>query len=136
MIKRGATYGSGSRSWYSGWFNILFPFIKERWNRFCVPYSMELDYVSCGDNNDEGDGNDTIRYPIGISSASVEWKRNDIGKTFDMKFFAGFIGYTQNKKTMELCPNIGWCIAYANEKKDLNENEKKKRKQNLLSYFQ
>ena len=134
MIKRGATYGSGSRTWYSGWFNILFPFINERWNEDSIPYSMELDYVSSGDNNDNGDGNDTIRFPIGISSAPVKWKRNDIGKTFDMKFFAGFVGYTQDKKTLELCPNIGWCIAYKN-KSSFDDNEKEKKK-SLWSYFQ
>jgi len=29
MIKRGATHGSGARSWFSGWFNIFFPYIEK-----------------------------------------------------------------------------------------------------------
>eukprot|EP00486_Rosalina_sp_Unknown_P000639 CAMPEP_0201567008 /NCGR_PEP_ID=MMETSP0190_2-20130828/7227_1 /ASSEMBLY_ACC=CAM_ASM_000263 /TAXON_ID=37353 /ORGANISM="Rosalina sp." /LENGTH=440 /DNA_ID=CAMNT_0047986463 /DNA_START=37 /DNA_END=1356 /DNA_ORIENTATION=+ len=120
MIKRGATYGSGSRSWYSGWFNILFPFIEQRWNRFCVPYSMSLDYVSSGDRNDYGNGNDTSKYPMGIASAPVKWKR--MGKELELKFLAGFVGYTQDQKTMELCPNIGWCIGYANDKKNSDKS--------------
>merc|ERR1712232_402736 len=40
MIKRGSTSGSGAFSYYCGWFNILFPFLMERENRYCVPYEM------------------------------------------------------------------------------------------------
>ena len=109
MIKPGGTGGgSGSYSWYTGWFNILFPLIKKRWNKHCVPYSMGKDYVKQGLNGyGRGYG------PNGLSSAPVEWDL--LGKKIDMKFFAGFVGYTQDAKTLELCPNTAWCVAYADK---------------------
>merc|ERR1719295_1316111 len=49
MIKRGAVRGSGSSSFFSGWFNILFPFMdSKRRNSCCVPYSMDKAYVQQG----------------------------------------------------------------------------------------
>ena len=30
MIKTGASRGSGARSWFSGWINILFPYIDKK----------------------------------------------------------------------------------------------------------
>ena len=113
MIKRGAWHGSGAWSWYSGWFNILFPFIKQRPNKFCEPYSMEQSYVAQG-LEASGRGNDRKYYPTGLASAPVEWDNN--GTKIDMKFFAGFVGYTQDQNTLEICPNISWCVAYANKK--------------------
>ena len=116
MIKRGAEHRSGGKSWYSGWFNILFPFVNKQWskewNEFCVPYAMDLDYVSSGDNNDYGKGVIPDNYPTGIASAPVTWIRQDIGKKFKMKFLAGFVGHTQDEESMEICPNVSWCIAY------------------------
>ena len=88
MIKRGSRGGSGGYSWFSGWFNILFPFIQSRANRFCVPYSMEQAYVEQGlnprrRNNGENDQSD---YPMGIASAPVKWDLN--GKEIKLRFFA------------------------------------------------
>jgi len=43
MIKRGSTGGSGSITWFSGWINILFPFLdKGEKNEFTVPYDPKL----------------------------------------------------------------------------------------------
>jgi len=127
MIKRGARGGSGGYSWYSGWFNILFPFINNRWNRFCEPYTMNKQYVEQGLNSrGRGRGeNDVNDYPMGLASAPVIWDYN--GKEIPMRFISGFVGYTQNAKTLELTPNIAWCVGYSLSEKEIKERENKKK---------
>ena len=82
-----------------------------------MPYAMDLDYVLSGDNNDGWKGVIPDNYPKGIASAPVTWVNDESGKIFYMKFLAGFVGYTQDEKTLEICPNISWCIAYEKDKK-------------------
>merc|ERR1712193_494004 len=48
--KRGGTSGSGARTWFNGWINILFPYIMESNNRYMVPYSKDNEYVKEGRN--------------------------------------------------------------------------------------
>jgi len=117
MIKRGATFGSGARSWFTGWFNILFPFdSKNNRNRFCVPYSTDEGYVkqalslSTGSTNGLGDGN----YSTGLAQAPVTWYY--LGSELKLKFIAGFMGYQQDPNTLEVCPNLGWCIGHEVDK--------------------
>jgi len=44
-VKRGGTSGSGAKSWFNGWINILFPFINNKENGYMKPYSPTNDYV-------------------------------------------------------------------------------------------
>eukprot|EP01084_Bolivina_argentea_P290545 499089_1 len=120
MIKRGSIYGSGAYSWFTGWFNVFFPFINKQWNRWCEPYNMDKTYVQQGlmDDGNLGGENDMADYPKGLATAPVEWNNN--GKIEKLKFIAGFIGYKQDPKTLELIPNIGWCVAH-----EMNEQELK-----------
>eukprot|EP01084_Bolivina_argentea_P248244 415218_1 len=133
MIKRGSTGGSGSYSYYTGWFNILFPFLKERWNGYCVPYSMERAYVEQGFTlHGSGGwgreaGGDMNKYPTGLASAPVEWTY--YGKKLNLKFLAGFVGFTQDAKTLEITPNVGWCIAHEMSKKEIEAKEAKNAKE-------
>ena len=48
MVKRGGDEGSGEHTWFSGWVNILFPYIEQRPNEWCVPYSPSNGYVQEG----------------------------------------------------------------------------------------
>jgi len=117
MIKRGATGGSGGYPWYSGWFNILFPFLTKEKNKYCVPYDESASYVQQGLTK-EGRGRDQnkfSKYPIGLASAPVKWIR--FGKEIELKFLAGFMGFCQDSKTLEICPNVGWCVAFADATK-------------------
>ena len=107
MIKRGARHGSGGWSWYSGWINIFFPYIKGNHNEFCVPYCSSSDYISMG-IKDAGKGNDINNYPYGLASAPVKWEY--CGCEFKLKFISGFIGTTQDKYSKELSPVVGWVI--------------------------
>ena len=118
MIKRGAYTGSGGFDYFSGWFNILFPFMgTTKRNHYCVPYSTDKAYVQQGldalrtsDSWEMEAGGAVNKYPSGLSQAPVTW--NYHGIELDMKFVAGFIGFQQNSKTLEIVPNLGWLIAH------------------------
>ena len=108
MIKRGARYGSGGWSWYSGWINIFYPIVDSKKNEYCVPYDSTCDYVTSGVKK-AGRGKDTNAYPTGLSSAPVLWKYYDL--EFKLKFIGGFIGVKQDTKNgNELSPMVGWVI--------------------------
>jgi hypothetical protein len=118
MCKRGGTSGSGARSWYNGWINIFFPYIKDRPNRYMVPYSSENGYVKEGrDGGRYGmgappdvQGPDCSDFPGGLAAAPVVWDYN--GKEIDLKFKAGFVGAEQDQITGVVKPVIGWFIAH------------------------
>ena len=108
MIKRGENgSGNSSPSYLCGWFNILFPFmsISQR-NISCVPYSIEHAYVKSRFTR-----GDEFEYPLGLSQAPVVWNYN--GNEMNLEFIAGFNGYLQDRQTLEICPNLGWCIAHS-----------------------
>lgn len=48
MCKMGGTFGSGSMTWFNGWFNILFPYIHGSINNYCKPYDPSAGYVKEG----------------------------------------------------------------------------------------
>lgn len=119
MCKRGGTSGSGASTWFNGWFNILFPFIQTRFNRYAVPYSPSNGYVKEGRNGGhygmhapEGvQGPDCEDFPGGLAEAPVEW--DYLGKSVPLKFKAGFVGATQDRDTGLVRPAVGWFIAKA-----------------------
>ena len=123
MIKRNATIGSGATTWYTGWINILFPFVdaQKSSNKYCVPYEMTRDYVKQGIKNYEfdpfggghdkqvyGDGIEPSDYPCGLAKAPVIW--DYLGTEFNLFFVSGFVGAKQDEKSLELSPVIGWFI--------------------------
>lgn len=73
MVKRGGTHGSGERTWFSGWINILFPYIEQlRPNPWCVPYSPSNAYVREGREGGPGKyGPDCADFPKGLAEAPV-----------------------------------------------------------------
>eukprot|EP01052_Picozoa_sp_SAG31_P036156 SAG31_NODE_4471_length_3205_cov_2.753059_2_plen_343_part_00 len=136
MCKRGGTSGSGARTWFNGWFNILFPYIDRRPNRYCVPYSPDAGYVREGlvydkreddmfgakldfsarsKNGPDGDekwsrGPDCEDFGNGMSCAPVEW--DYLGRSVPLDFNAGFVGATQDPNTLEIRPAVGWFITH------------------------
>eukprot|EP00483_Globobulimina_turgida_P007076 UN07090 len=132
MIKYGVTEreletsGGGAvycrREWFSGWFNILFPYICKDGGRFvdngyCQRFTKCKDYaqkVGCPGH----EGNDIKVYPLGLSSAPFKTVYIDAETrkeyNFSMKFISGIIGYSQCPKTLEIEPVTGWMIAYQN----------------------
>jgi len=119
MIKRGAQSERiyKAESYYTGWFNILFPFTKHsRRNVYCVPYSMDRAYVEqaltlsrCVDKGQEAGGK-VDDYPSGLATAPVTWGYQ--GEEMKMAFIAGFVGHQQDPKSLEICPNLEWMLAH------------------------
>ena len=123
MIKRGAPRGeSGAITWYSGWFNILFPIIDGKWNNDCVPYSKSEQYVKDGLKNRAKSGQS--QYPMGVSSAPVTWNR--LGQIIHCKFIAGFVGFKQDSKTKEICPNVAWFIGEGMSNEEIEAAKKRR----------
>ena len=101
---------------------VRFPFTRSKSsNVYCVPYSMDKAYVQQGltyrreDENDtllhtQEKGGDVNAYPTGLAKAPVSWDYH--GKNLQLQFIAGFIGYQQDAKSLEICPNLGWCIVH------------------------
>ena len=120
MCKRGGTSGSGSRTWFNGWVNILFPYIDRSHNRYCVAYNDDAAYVKEGLvwNQRYGmsapagvQGPDCADFGSGLSSAPVEWDYN--GQSIKLEFNSGFIGAVQCPETLQIRPQVGWYITRA-----------------------
>jgi len=130
MCKRGGTSGSGARTWYNGWLNIFFPFIKDRPNRYMQPYSDDAAYVKEGRNGGRYgmsaptgvQGPDCEDFPGGLASAPVEW--NYYGESLDLKFKAGFVGAEQDQASGVVRPKVGWFIAHAASEEEKEENQR------------
>eukprot|EP01052_Picozoa_sp_SAG31_P017614 SAG31_NODE_1213_length_9359_cov_4.298164_9_plen_265_part_00 len=134
MCKRGGTSGSGARTWFNGWFNILFPYIdRGPWDRaciyrpspnpYCVPYSPDAGYVLEGLvynkrygrgfrvlMGEEFGGPDCEDFGSGMSCAPVEW--DYLGQSVPLDFNAGFVGATQDPHTLQIRPAVGWFITH------------------------
>jgi len=130
LCKRGGTQGSGSRTWFNGWMNVLFPYIDSNPNRYCVPYSPSAGYVQEGREEKwycrfrepvpEGvQGPDCEDFPSGRSEAPVIWEY--LGTKINLKFVSGFVGATQDPETLAISPHVGWFIVAADETRDDNE---------------
>ena len=121
MCKLGGTKGSGSRTWFNGWFNILFPVLQGFRNSYCVPYSTKLGYVKEGltwnkryghgflENMPDGVvGPDCEHFPNGLANAPVIW--NYYGRNTSLRFYAGFVGAKQDPETLVISPQVGWFV--------------------------
>ena len=137
MLRRGATGASfpgifgqtnidsrDKEHYYTGWFNVFFPLLNPigggwsmranneaqfRDNSACEPYSDDAEYVKCGlGGGARGPMMDT--FPSGYSSAPVKYIDANVGKTYNMKFIAGFIGCDQDEKTLQVTPKVEWLI--------------------------
>lgn len=120
MIKKGAIYGSGAYSYYSGWVNVFFPLINQHFNPYCKPYKDNEEYVMSG-LEQASHGMECGLYPNGLATAPVTWKYYD--NSFDLKFISGFFGTKQNKNNKEVSPLIGWVIAEKTEDENESRDE-------------
>merc|ERR1711964_257019 len=111
MAKRGGTSGSGARTWFNGWMNILFPYIDGHPNHYMEPYSTEAGYVKEGLVYDQRygmcepagvAGPDCEDFPNGLSEAPVLWEY--FGSEMPLKFKAGFLGASQDPKSLTISP--------------------------------
>mmetsp|Transcript_90957 Transcript_90957/g.257598 ORF Transcript_90957/g.257598 Transcript_90957/m.257598 type:complete len:416 (+) Transcript_90957:167-1414(+) len=118
MCKRGGTSGSGARTWFSGWVNILFPYIDGRDNHYMSPYRPDSGYAKEGrDGGRYGmsaprdvQGPDCVDFPNGLAAAPVLW--DYYGTEKKLKFKAGFLGAEQDRDSGVVRPVVGWFIAH------------------------
>ena len=122
MVKRGARFNCRPDNYISGWINILFPFIingEISSNSFTVPYQPTNDYAnpnfsdslqySHNSNEYEGyyTGQDVNLFPIGLSSAPVEWCY--FHTLYSLQFKSGFLGVSQREDGL-ITPQVGWYV--------------------------
>jgi len=143
MIKRGGRHGSGGYSGFTGWFNVFFPIIGKRFNKFCVPYRNDIDYASAGlkeswtsfrnseENDRKFDVQDTSDYPKGIDQIPMTWAYYDL--EFPMEFVNGFIGFTQDPKTKAIMPVVSWYLLDKTPGVKVNEKDQGNPKDALKS---
>jgi len=119
MCKRGGTIGSGARTWFNGWFNVFFPYLRGSPNPHCVPYSPSAGYVLEGLQWDarygmfEGKppgvaGPDCEDFPSGMSAVPVKWEY--YSTAIPLSFNAGFAGAVQDPVSLQIRPQIAWYI--------------------------
>jgi len=118
MCKRGGTSGSGARTWFNGWINIVYPYIQNEPNRYMQPYSPTAEYVKEGRNGGRYgmgapagvQGPDCADFPPGIAAAPVTWSY--YGEEHKLLFKAGFVGATQCPVSGTVRPAIAWYIPH------------------------
>ena len=123
MLKRGARFNCRPDNYISGWINILFPFIIDSEltrNSFTVPYQPTNDYANPNfvDSKHYSDdrsnvyegyytGQDENLFPIGLSSAPVEWCY--FSTLYNLQFKSGFLGVSQEEDGL-IAPQVGWYV--------------------------
>ena len=123
MIKRGATSGSGGKTFYNGWIHVFFPYLSEgQNNKFCVPYAASQPHVTFPHRQWSGrasapfEGLEKENFPTGLSLAPVTW--DYLGTNIPLEFCAGFVGAEQ-RADGTLAPVMSWFIR--DQKLQLNE---------------
>lgn len=125
FLKRGATSGSGARTFYNGWIHVFFPYLsddpkgKPVLNRFCQPYSQDADYAQyhgqswLGMFGDQPPFDGTTLFPSGISKVPIKW--DHLGKIFLLAAESGFYGVKQDPKSKTLECFNAWVVVDADE---------------------
>ena len=90
----------------SGWIVTLFPYMDTRRNHW-LKYSWQ-DWKSRMTESRFGHGATTDSLPPGVTTTPFVWEY--LGQDFEMHFYAGFIGVSQDPVTLSIHPEIGWAI--------------------------
>lgn len=106
FVKKGGGQHSGSRTQFTGWFNIFFPTLEDVPNPYCVPWSTDLEHLLKNDtNNMHGPdavclygGVDTTPFIFGVGA-----------KEYPMEIRHGFLG-TRQHANGALEAEKGWVI--------------------------
>ncbi len=98
--------GSGG-PFISGWINAFFPYLEDQESRSGAPCLLR----NGGVKGLVHEGICSDRFPSGISLAPFVWEY--FGIRIPMQLYAGFAGVSQDPKTLEVRPSIGWAVAEA-----------------------
>ena len=134
MIRRGGKHGSGGFSFFNGWINIFFPYLKENEENeyayvryeeslFSIPAPVKKEKEDEEEEDDDDDdddyhdynmydqpmrGQDCNTYPEGLSSVPVTWLYYD--ETIPLEFRSGFVCAKQDPITKAIMPAMAWYI--------------------------
>ena len=106
-------FGGSGGPFITGWVLTLFPYVGYK-----KEYARPNGYLQSWGQSGEFHGITTGSFPPGTVSTPFTWKYFE--EEFDMYFYAGFLGFGQDKKTLALKPVIGWAVV------DKEEEEKSK----------
>jgi hypothetical protein len=107
--------GSGG-PWVTGWINVLFPYIEAMGGFDLATQApkherrrnVAVTTWAKGLESKHGGGPGTADFPSGLSTAPFKWKALHV--EFAMEFVAGFVGVSQDEKTLAVRPAIGWAV--------------------------
>jgi hypothetical protein len=98
MIKVHTTKAYGTINTIDGWITKLFPYKKK---------GLKTNFKPISDIG--GLASELVKVPFVLEN-------KEDGKTYNMEFWAGFVGLKQNKSDFSLKPEIGWAISSPVEK--------------------
>lgn len=97
----------------TGWISVFFPYLEHGNSLIQNPYIQPWAEVIAAQSyleqmNDQWLGPSTDTFPSSLSKVPFQWEFLD--RVLDMNFVGGFIGLSQDQKTSEVRPEIGWAI--------------------------
>lgn len=113
----------GTEPYFQGWIFNLFPYFKKKSGKKVTYYQNPL---VIGKKSKKKSVMDLEVLPSGMSRAKV--LLNDNGAMTMLHFNAGFVGFSQNKETLALRPDIQWFIVDKKVKPSSKELAKYKKK--------
>lgn len=101
--------GGGSGGPYvTGAINVFFPYLVDcRTKKNTTPNASAVAWARGA--HSFGLGPHTSDFPMGLAKIPFKWAY--FATTYDMYFLGGFVGVSQDTKTLALRPTIGWGIA-------------------------
>jgi hypothetical protein len=100
MVKTHTKKSYGSKTSMDGWITKFFPYTEAGQQRKFKPV-ISIDNLAP----------ELVKVPFIFEDTTIH-------KSFKMEFWAGFIGWTQNKSNFTLRPQIAWVVAHRKENPD------------------
>ena len=85
----------------NGWVAKLFPYLRD----FPGGPTRRVNPIF-----EDGEGFSSYSAPAGLSRVPFTWVDQPTNQRREMEALGGFIGVTQDKQTLALCPKIGWAV--------------------------
>jgi hypothetical protein len=103
---------------YSGWLGVFFPYLREEKNNACRNHLIPIlaNYLREGDLSYAGSQVEEKQLPFprpgelpsGVTYTPFMWEY--LFRRIPMEFLGGFVGVSQDPKTLGVQPEIGWAV--------------------------
>lgn len=108
MVKYYSTSGSGGDTYFTGWINILFPYVNEEENRLLMPWKNLEQMILAQGGPHRAMGNSRGDFGHFFCAAPVTWEY--YSTEYKLKFKTGFIGSMQDPDTGNITPQVSWAV--------------------------